>query len=100
MELGRKIAEALEAATFERVAGVGLANAERNRPRIARSGLEPAAPPPGAAAAPLVRGGGRAGACTGAGAWSACALPDSRAPSWPPTAPSGPVSGQEWCLTW
>ena len=40
MELGRKIAQALEAATFDRVAGVGLGNAERNRPRIARSVLE------------------------------------------------------------
>lgn len=40
MELGRKIASALEAATFERVAGIGLANAERNRPRILRSVLE------------------------------------------------------------
>ena len=40
MELGRKIARALEAATFERVAGIGLANAEVNRPRIARSVLE------------------------------------------------------------
>jgi len=40
MELGKKIARALEAATFERVAGIGLANAERNRPRIARSVLD------------------------------------------------------------
>jgi len=45
MELGRKIAQALEAATFERVAGVGLANAEVNRPRIARSVLELAETP-------------------------------------------------------
>ncbi|MBI2526482.1 MAG: DUF115 domain-containing protein [Candidatus Rokubacteria bacterium] len=40
MDLGRRIASALEAATFERVAAVGLANAERNRPRIVRSVLE------------------------------------------------------------
>ena len=40
MELGPKIARALEAATFERVAGIGLANAEVNRPRITRSVLE------------------------------------------------------------
>jgi len=40
MELGKKIASALEAATFDRVAAVGLANAERNRPRIARSVLD------------------------------------------------------------
>jgi hypothetical protein len=37
MELGRRIAEALESATFDRVAAVGLANAERNRPHITRS---------------------------------------------------------------
>lgn len=40
MDLGRKIARALEAATFERVAGVGLANATRNRSHIERSILE------------------------------------------------------------
>src|SRR3989449_7240427 len=40
MDLGKKIARALEAATFDRVGVVGLANAERNRPRIARSVLD------------------------------------------------------------
>jgi hypothetical protein len=58
MELGRKIARALEAATFERVAGVGLANAERNRPRIARSVLELSETPLGAGDAAIVVGAG------------------------------------------
>ena len=58
MELGRKIAEALEAATFERVAAVGLANAERNRPRIARSVLELAETPLGTGDAAIVVGAG------------------------------------------
>jgi hypothetical protein len=58
MELGRKIAGALEAATFERVAGVGLANAERNRPRIARSVLELSETPLGAGDAAVVVGAG------------------------------------------
>jgi Protein of unknown function DUF115 len=58
MELGRKIAEALEAATFERVAGVGLANAEANHPRIARSVLELAETPLGAGDAAIVVGAG------------------------------------------
>ncbi len=58
MELGRKIARALEAATFERVAGVGLANAEANRPRIARSVLELAETPLGAGEAAIVVGAG------------------------------------------
>ena len=40
MELGKRLAHALERATFERVAAVGLANAELNRPRIGRSILE------------------------------------------------------------
>jgi hypothetical protein len=40
MELGRRIARALEAATFDRVSSVGLANAERNRSRISRSVLD------------------------------------------------------------
>jgi hypothetical protein len=40
LDLGRKIAASLEAATFERVARVGLANAEGNRLRIARSILD------------------------------------------------------------
>lgn len=58
MELGRRIAKALEAATFERVAQVGLANAEQNRPRIARSVLELAETPLGAGDAALVVGAG------------------------------------------
>jgi hypothetical protein len=58
MELGRKIASALEAATFERVAGVGLANAERNRPRIVRSVLELVEMPLGAGDAAVVVGAG------------------------------------------
>jgi len=58
MELGRKIASALEAATFERVAGVGLANAERNRPRIVRSVLDLAETPLGAGDAAIVVGAG------------------------------------------
>jgi hypothetical protein len=58
MELGRKIARALEAATFERVAGVGLANAEANRPRIARSVLELAETPLGSGDSAIVVGAG------------------------------------------
>src|SRR5262250_2876572 len=58
MELGRKIAEALEAATFERVAGVGLANAETNHSRIARSILELAETPLGTGEAAIVVGAG------------------------------------------
>src|SRR5215467_1548721 len=58
MELGRKIAEALESATFERVAGVGLANAETNHSRIARSVLELAETPLGAGEAAIVVGAG------------------------------------------
>ncbi len=58
MELGRKLARALEAATFERVAGVGLANAEENRPRIARSVLELAETPLGTGDAAVVVGAG------------------------------------------
>ena len=58
MELGRKIASALEAATFERVAGVGLANAERNRPRIARSVGELAETPLGSGGVAIVVGAG------------------------------------------
>src|SRR4030095_16753314 len=45
-------------ATFGRVAGVGLANAERNRPRIARSVLELAETPLGAGDAAIVVGAG------------------------------------------
>ena len=40
MELGKRIASRLGAATFERIAAVGLANAEANRPHIMRSVLE------------------------------------------------------------
>lgn len=40
MELGRRIASRLVDATFERIAAVGLANAELNRPRIRHSVLE------------------------------------------------------------
>jgi Protein of unknown function DUF115 len=58
VELGRKIAQALEAATFERVAGVGLANAEVNRPRITRSVLELAETPLGAGDTAIVVGAG------------------------------------------
>jgi hypothetical protein len=58
MELGRRIARALEAATFDRVADVGLANAERNRPRITRSVLELAETPLGAGESALVVGAG------------------------------------------
>src|SRR3989475_7658617 len=58
VELGRKIAQALEDATFERVAGVGLANAESNRPRIARSVLELAETPVGTGDAAVVVGAG------------------------------------------
>ena len=39
MELGRRIASRLAGATFERVAGIGLANAELNQPRIGQSVL-------------------------------------------------------------
>lgn len=47
MDVGRRIASRLEEATFHRVAAVGLANAEANRPRIRRSILELADAPPG-----------------------------------------------------
>jgi hypothetical protein len=40
MDLGKRIASRLEAATFERIAGIGLENAAVNRPRIERSILE------------------------------------------------------------
>lgn len=58
MELGKQIARALEAATFERVAAVGLANAELNRPRIRRSILELGQARLGAGDAALVVGAG------------------------------------------
>ena len=56
MELGKRLAHALERATFERVAAVGVANAELNRPRIGRSILELADTASGGAA--LVIGAG------------------------------------------
>jgi hypothetical protein len=40
VELGRRIARSLEAATFERIAALGLANAEKNQPRIRQSILD------------------------------------------------------------
>jgi hypothetical protein len=40
MELGKQIASRLEAATFDRIAGIGLENAALNRPRIKHSILE------------------------------------------------------------
>jgi hypothetical protein len=40
MELGRRIAGRLSAATLERIGAAGLANARENRPRIRRSVLE------------------------------------------------------------
>lgn len=47
MDLGRRIASRLGEATFERIASVGLANAEANRSRIERSVLELGAVPLG-----------------------------------------------------
>lgn len=58
MELGRKIAEALEAATSEHVRLDGFANAEENQPRIARSVLELAETQLGSGEAALVVGAG------------------------------------------
>jgi hypothetical protein len=58
MELGKQIARALEGATFERVAGVGLANAELNRARIRRSVLELSREPIGQGTAAVVVGAG------------------------------------------
>jgi len=40
MDLGKQIASRLEAATFDRIAGIGLENAALNRPRIKHSILE------------------------------------------------------------
>lgn len=54
MELGRRIARSLEAATFERIAPLGLANAEKNQPRIRRSVLDLAREPLGEGDAALV----------------------------------------------
>jgi len=47
MDLGRQIASRLNEATFERIAGLAIANAELNRPRIGRSILDLAATLPG-----------------------------------------------------
>lgn len=53
-DLGRRIARALEGATFERIATAGLANAELNQSRIARSVLDLAREPLGESDAALV----------------------------------------------
>ena len=58
MELGRQIARALSGATFDRVAAVGLANAEVNQPRIRRSILELGRQPLGEGDAAIVVGAG------------------------------------------
>ena len=58
MELGKRIASGLKDATFERVAAVGLANAELNRPRIGRSVLELGRASVGKGDAALVVGAG------------------------------------------
>lgn len=58
MELARRIASQLKDATYERVAPVGLANAELNRPRIRRSVLELARLPFGEGDAAIVVGAG------------------------------------------
>ncbi len=57
-ELGRRIAARLEAATFQRVATIGLENARLNRPRISRSILDLAADPPGEGDTAVVVGAG------------------------------------------
>jgi len=58
MELGRRIASQLAGATFERVAGIGLANAELNRARIGRSVLDLAETPLGTGQSAIVVGAG------------------------------------------
>jgi 6-hydroxymethylpterin diphosphokinase MptE-like protein len=58
VDLGRRIAARLGAATLERVGQVGLANAELNAPRIRRSILELAETPLGAGEAAVVIGAG------------------------------------------
>jgi hypothetical protein len=58
MELGRRIAQALEGATFDRVAGISLANAEANRPRIGQSILALGDQPLGEGDAAIVVGAG------------------------------------------
>jgi len=58
MELGRRIAQALEGATFDRVAGISLANAQANRPRIGQSILALGDQPLGEGDAAIVVGAG------------------------------------------
>jgi hypothetical protein len=58
MELGKQIARALSEATFDRVAAVGLANAEVNQPRIRRSILDLGAQELGEGGAAIVVGAG------------------------------------------
>jgi hypothetical protein len=58
MELGKQIARALSEATFDRVAAVGLANAEVNQPRIRRSILDLGAQELGEGDAAIVVGAG------------------------------------------
>ncbi len=58
MDLGKRIASRLEAATFERIAGVGLENAAINRPRIDHSILELADVPLGEGDSAVVIGAG------------------------------------------
>src|SRR3989441_3965949 len=58
MALGRRLASKLEAATFERIAGVGLENAAVNRPKIERSILELGDVVPGEGDSAVVVGAG------------------------------------------
>ncbi|MGH7356564.1 MAG: 6-hydroxymethylpterin diphosphokinase MptE-like protein [Candidatus Rokuibacteriota bacterium] len=58
MDLGRRIASRLAEATYERIATVGLGNAELNRPRIRRSVLALAEQPLGRGADAVVVGAG------------------------------------------
>ena len=58
MDLGRRLASKLEAATFERIAGVGLENAAVNRPKIERSILELGDVVPGEGDSAVVVGAG------------------------------------------
>lgn len=58
MDLGRRIARQLQDATFERIAAVGLANAELNGPQIRRSILELGAASLGEGDATVVVGAG------------------------------------------
>jgi hypothetical protein len=58
MDLGKRIASRLQAATFDRIAGVGLENAAANRPRIDHSILELAEVPIGEGETAVVIGAG------------------------------------------